>query len=654
MRYTVDIDIGGTLTDGLFSDGREVVAAKVDTTPHDFTVCFFECIREGAARLGYENLTDFLEDVKVIRWSSTIATNVLAEGKGPKLGLLISEGCGTDLYGDGVSPAIGKVIAPENIRQISEPVSEEEVLRKVRELLEHGVRRICVSLKGAFQNPEAEQRIKQLIDLQFPDHYLGAVPTLLGSDILHHPDDRTRTHLALINSYVHTPLAVALFKAEDELLLQHKYRKPVYIGHVNGGVARIAKTKGVDTTESGPVFGLHAAAYFAKRYGLDKVLSVDVGGTTAKIGLILGGEVVTVPEGDLFGIPLKTPWILLRSIALGGGSIARVRDGQITLGPESMGAYPGPACYDLGGENATLTDAFLVTGAMNPDRFLGGRRQLQMDRARDAIAKHVAGPLNIPVEEAAGRIVEKAMQMVADCALETLRDYGYTSEEFSLFTFGGNGSNFAAGVADKLNMKQAYVFSLGPVLSAFGSSVSDICHIHEEWPYMTLDQNAAPDVQAMVTAGHQRVIRDLEGEGLSPSEAELSVELVFAKKKDESEVVHLTMESALNGGIAEVAATRSGALLERIAVKGVSPTSKFELSEQEVTLSEAKEYLRRTMLWPSAAENAPVYDWEQLPRGAAFSGPACLESETVSCMVAPGWQVQIDGFGNAVFTKGGA
>jgi len=654
MRYTVDIDIGGTLTDGLFSDGQQVVAAKVDTTPHDFTVCFFECIREGATRLGYDNLTKFLEDVKVIRWSSTIATNVLAEGKGPKLGLLISEGHGTDLYGDGTSPAVQKVISPENIRQIGEPISEEEVLRKVRELLEQGVRRICVSLKGAFKDPSAERRIKALIDEQFPDHYLGAVPTLLGSDILHHPDDQTRTHLALINSYVHTPLAVALFKAEDELLLQHKYRKPVYIGHVNGGVARIAKTKGVDTTESGPVFGLNAAAYFAKRYGLDKVLSVDVGGTTAKIGLILNGEVVTVPEGDFFGIPLKTPWILLRSIALGGGSIARVKDGEITLGPESMGAYPGPACYDLGGENATLTDAFLITGAMNPERFLGGRRQLQTERARAAIKEHVAGPLNLSVEEAAGRIVEKAMQMVADAALETVRDYGHSPEGFSLFAFGGNGSNFASGVADRLGIKRAYVFSLGPVLSAFGSSVSDICHIHEEWPYLTLDENSGRELKSLVETGRQRVIRDLEGEGLSLSEAELSVELVFAMKKDESEVIRLSMESALNDGIAEVAAAHQGAVVERIAVKGVSPTSKFELTRQEITRGHAREDLKRTILWPTRVENAPVYDWEQLPRGAVFYGPACLESETVSCMVTPGWQVEIDGFGNAVFTKGGA
>lgn len=652
-KFTVDIDIGGTLTDGLFSDGRRVVAAKVDTTPHDFTVCFFDCLREGAHRLGYDDLTAFLADVQVIRWSSTIATNVLAEEKGPKIGLLIRAGHGTDLYGEGTSPAVGKVLAPENIARVSEPLVAEEVLQRVRGLLEQGVRRICVSLKGAFRDPAAEQAIRRLVQDQFPDHYLGAVPVLLGSDILHHPDDQTRTHLALINAYVHTPLAVALFKAEDELLLQHKYRKPVYIGHVNGGVARVAKTKGVDTTESGPVFGLQAAAYFARQYGLGKVLSLDVGGTTAKIGLILNGEVMTVPHGDLFGIPLKTPWILLRSIALGGGSIARVRAGALTLGPDSMGAYPGPACYDLGGEHATLTDAFVVSGAINPDRFLGGRRQLNVEQARSAVATHVADPLGLSVEAAAQRIIETAMDMVTRACAATLKESGHTADSFRLFAFGGNGANFAAGVADRLGLQEAYVFSLGPVLSAFGSSVSDICHIHEEWPYTPLTVGGAGDLVALVAAGRDRVLRDLEGEGLSPADADLSVELVLAGRGGGAEVVRLGVDAALNGGLADLAARRAGTTLERVAVRGVSPVVRLELPRSAAPAHGAEPGGRRAILWPQPEAAAPVYNWEDLRPGATFAGPACLEAETVSCQIPPGWRVQLDGLGNAVLTKGG-
>src|SRR3954451_10372322 len=148
--YTVDIDIGGTLTDGLFSDGETMTPVKVDTTPHDFTVCFFECLKEGARQLGFDSLTALLAQVAVIRCSATIATNIIAERKGPRTGLLVSEGTGPELYGDGPSPAVGHVIAPENI--LAAGASDSENLAAIRKLLEQGVRRIAVSIGGGFED----------------------------------------------------------------------------------------------------------------------------------------------------------------------------------------------------------------------------------------------------------------------------------------------------------------------------------------------------------------------------------------------------------------------------------------------------------------------------------------------------------------------
>src|SRR5919199_620693 len=156
--YTVDIDIGGTLTDGLFSDGTTVTPVKVDTTPHDFTVCFFECLKEGARQLGFENLTALLAQVAVIRWSATIATNIIAERKGPRIGLLVSPGTGTNLYGEGESPAVNRLIAPENIVEVGDN------LVAIRKLLEQGVRRIAVSLKGGYHDDTEEQAIRELVD----------------------------------------------------------------------------------------------------------------------------------------------------------------------------------------------------------------------------------------------------------------------------------------------------------------------------------------------------------------------------------------------------------------------------------------------------------------------------------------------------------
>lgn len=642
-RYTVDIDIGGTLTDGLFSDGEQTWTAKVDTTPHDFTVCFFDCLREGATLTGHADLATFLEEVAIIRWSSTIATNVLAEKKGPRLGLLVGPGHEQNLYGESESPAIGHLIMSENITTVKNPKNSEEVLSAIRGLLERGVRRICVSLKGAFGDEGGEKTIKRLVEEQFPDHYLGAVPVVLGSEICRHPDDMTRTHMGLINSYVHTPLAMALFKAEDELLSQYNYRRPLYIGHVNGGVARVSKTRGVDTTESGPVFGLMACAYFAKRYGLDKVISLDVGGTTAKIGIVVNGEPLTSEETNFFGIPLKTPWILLRSAALGGGSVARVRGDIVTLGPDSMGAYPGPACYDLGGDNATLTDAFLVSGMLDPERFLGGRRHLSVERAREALGEHIASLLGVSVEGAAGHVIDAANEIVEKTIRSTLEEAGQRSEGFDLFCFGGNGANFAAATAEHLGLEGAYVFKMGPVLSAFGSSVSDIAHVYEEWPFLELSDGAAAEqVWELIEAGRDRVLRDLEGEGLSISDAILTAEITVANGRARNLTLQLDPEK-----VTTTLSRFGDGTVERVAVRGVSPVPRLELEPSPGERYQARPRGRR----PVRGKEAGIYDWDDLSPGAVISGPAVLESETNTCTVPPGWSLEMDGFANAVLRK---
>ena len=369
--YTVDIDVGGTLTDGLFSDGKTAIPVKVDTTPHDLTVCFQDCLTQGARHLGFDDLTDFLNQVDLIRWSTTITSNALAQRTGPKLGLLVSAGHEHDLYAqDGSSPVLGSLVSPANVIGLSRPIDPKTVLLAVKTLLENGVRRICISLDGSFQDASDEQEAKRAIESQYPDHFLGTVPVLLGSDLSHYPDTATRTNHSLINAYVHGPLANALYKAEDDLRAAG-YEHPLLIGHANGGVSRVSKTKALDTLESGPTMGLFAASYFARAYQMSHVVTLDVGGTTSKVGIIRDGRIVMTNDADILGIPINAPTVLMQSIALGGGSVVNVdpTSQHLRLGPESMGAYPGPACYDLGGTEPTVTDAFLTLQWLPADNF---------------------------------------------------------------------------------------------------------------------------------------------------------------------------------------------------------------------------------------------------------------------------------------------
>jgi N-methylhydantoinase A len=646
-HFTVDVDIGGTLTDGLISDGGVVTPVKVDTTPHDFTVCFFNCLREGASRLGYDELTTFLAEVAVIRWSATIATNIIAERKGPRIGLLVSHGTGSELYGAGESAAIGRLVREEDIVALAEDATDTETLVAIRELLSKGVRRIAVSVGGSFADDSAEQAVKRLVDENFPDHYLGAVPLVLGSEICRHPDDQTRTHMALANAYVHTPLAVALFKAEDQLLGEHAYKRPVYIAHVNGGVARVAKTKAVDTAESSPYFGLCACAWWARHYGQDRVLALDVGGTTAKLGVVIDGEPLTIDQGELLGVPLKTPWTLLRSEAVGGGSVAAAVDGAVALGPESQGAFPGPACYDLGGGKPTLTDAFLVSGMLNPQRFLGGRRELRTDLAAAALRRDVAEPLGTDEVTAAGMVVDRAAEMVAAVAQSTLELGGVGREGFTLFCFGGNGGNFAAGVADLLGLGEAYVFALGPVLSAFGSSVSQIVHIHEEHPFADLNDDVDDALVDALERGVSEVSRDLRGEGLSVADATFSCELITSRDGSSERYTLEPDADALASALRELRA-EGDAVVERISVRGSSPVAVYEpvAGEESPYTPESSE--SRAL----RGHDAQVFVWEDLRPGASASGPALLESETNSCAIPTGWGVHIDGHANAVLRRG--
>jgi len=647
--YTVDIDVGGTLTDGLFSDGKTAIPVKVDTTPHDLTVCFRDCLTEGARRFGFDDLTAFLNQVDLIRWSTTITSNALAQRTGPKLGLLVSEGHEHDLYArDGSSAVLGTLIAPANVIGLSRPIEPKTVLLAVKTLLENGVRRICISLDGSYQDASDEQAMKRAIEAQYPDHFLGTVPVLLGSDLSHYPDTATRTNHSLINAYIHGPLANALYKAEDDLRAAG-YEHPLLIGHASGGVARVSKTKALDTLESGPTMGLFASAYFAHVYQLSRVVTLDVGGTTSKVGIIQDGRVAMTNDAPLLGIPINAPTVLMQSIALGGGSIVSVdsTSRQVRLGPESMGAYPGPACYDLGGTEATLTDAFLTLQWLPADYFLGGSRKLNVERAREVIEQHVARSLGKSVEQAALDIASAAFQMVADTMRDVLGRVNWRSEENTLFTFGGNGPAFACGVAERVGISQAYIFDLGAVFSAFGSSISDIAHVYEHGLNVSLSgAEGQRRVREVIERMRTEALHDMKGEGFTPDRVRLSLEaeVVDADGKLNSVVEDLSSTAPIDPHFLQ---TRQGKI-ELLRVRATASMAHYEVGRHAPNGHLPHEAVKgqRDVIWGRVSDPAILYTWEALRPGHEISGGAILESAWTTYPVLPGWSLRIDEYGN--------
>jgi len=657
---TADIDIGGTLTDGIFIDGAKLECVKVDTTPHDLTVCLFECLTQGAARLGYADLASLLEKLELIRWSTTITSNVLAEYRGSRIGLLISRGHEHDLYGEGSAAAVlGKILSPRDIFGVDDATGETEVMNGVRTLLESGVRRICVSLQGAQRDPRRELQIKRIIDQQYPDHFLGSVPVLAGSDISKSADDATRTYCAIINAYTHGALAATLFKAEDDLREVHRYAGTFLVSHINGGVAGISKTKAIDTIESGPILGIHGSAHLAKVYGLSDVVALDVGGTTAKVSVLQGAQPVQRKPSDFFGIPVQISLPYLRSIALGGGSVVKVAANgagpRVTLGPESMGALPGPACYGLGGDVPTLTDAFVASGLINPDYFLGGTKPIQLDAARAAIESNIAQAMKAPSDEACRAIIDRAFVSVASLMAEAGSELKRDLSGHTLFAYGGNGGLFACGVAEKAGIQQVYLLSLGPVFSAFGSCVSDISHVYERAvqikDFSAADVNKLNELLQEIKA---ESTRDLLGEGIKPVGItySLEVEAAGASSAGGSSVVVPLGESFPDAAaLRKLCETRVGgaATIELLRVQVQVAMPKPALQEKALSGSDAPHAVKgkRSVAWGSSNGEALLYDWDALKPGNRLEGCAVLEGSNSTYFVPQGWALEVDRFGNA-------
>jgi N-methylhydantoinase A/oxoprolinase/acetone carboxylase beta subunit len=656
---TIDIDTGGTMTDALVTDGATRHCIKVDTTPHDFTVSLQNCLKEAARLYGIESLDDFLRKVAFIRWSSTITTNVLAERRGAKVGLLVTRGHEEDLYGKGRSAIIDELVPADAVIGLPPSPEAKDILLGVKSLLEAGVRRICVALAGSFPDNRGELAIKQVIEGQYPDHIIGSVPVLLGSEMAQIGHDQTRAHYSAMNAYTHTRLATSLFKAEDVLRDEFGWRGTLLIGQTSGGVARIGKTKAVDTIESGPVFGTFGGAFVAREYGLENVVCFDVGGTTTKCSIVRNGEPVYQRGGNLMEVPVQTSFAMLRSAAIGGGSIARVKDGRLRLGPESQGAAPGPACYALGGREATLTDAILLLGYLDPDRFLGGRRKLSADHARKVIEKNVAKPLGLSVEQAALVIRDEAVSMMAELIANTLAEAGLKAPDTALFAFGGNGPMFGALVAERLGIQGAYAFDFGPVFGAFGSSVSDVAHVYERG--VGLEWTPAHHDAIAQTADrlYRQAVRDLEGEGFDPARAAYRYELEFGRDSDVAGSCRFDLPGAPgNSFIAAASSAIAQAGLSKVTapVMLVRLTARFEvganqLQKRRERRESVKAGTRPLQFNGRGAEPLPAYVWEQLNVSDRIVGPAMINGATMTCPVPPRWTLTVDAYGNAALKK---
>ncbi|MBI5921725.1 MAG: hydantoinase/oxoprolinase family protein [Betaproteobacteria bacterium] len=666
MGYTADIDTGGTFTDGFFTRGGEFHAVKTATTPHDLTLCFMECLKAGAQAFGVA-LGDFLEHADLIRFSNTIGTNTIIERNGSRVGLLLTQG------NESLAPLGDQkhtLLLPEMVLGLSEEVSVDGAIVRAPEasaimaaaqtLIDRGARCLVVALANSEANPANEQLVRETIKREYPRDYLGSVPVFLASDISARSGYAERINTAVLNAYIHSKLTRLLYKSGEDLR-RNRYRGHLFIGHNNGAAARVAKTRAINTYNSGPAAGLLGAREIGALYGARQIISGDMGGTSYDLGLIRDGEPGFSLRPDVEGFRCNLPMLSILALGAGGGSIATLVDGELRVGPRSAGALPGPACFDLGGADATVTDANLVLGLLDSDFFLGGAKKLNLVKARAAIENKIAKPLNISVEDAALRIVNV---VDANVACEIARLAGNEAQNTLMVVYGGAGPLHCCSMAQGIG--KLVVTPYSAVFSAYSSSLMDVGHIYYRRSSAAL--SADGDFTGMAQAISEMRVRaeqDMRGEGFAPENLYWTVELIVQGSDPESEARLTAAADFFRApqAVARLAVQAKEALGEK---NGQSPVitsiglfaragvPHFKMAAQTGSgrkLQDAQKSQRDIYLGAGHAVKVPVYDRDRLECGHQIDGPALVESVQTTIWVAQGWRLTVDQYQNAVLER---
>lgn len=637
MERLINIDNGGTLTDICVWDGKDFAFTKTLTTPFDLSQCLFEGITKVSTEVfGDKDLERLLQSTQHIRYSTTQGTNALVERKGPRIGLITDDAtvvnelrrteAEASLFDDLVGTRVGVV----------DPNTDEEdlsfsLVQLVNTLTTDGAARIVVAVR----NTEDERTLRRILLRKFPRHLLGSVPILYTSEFTADSVRARRIWSGIVNSFLHPTMERFLYNAEDRLRT-HKVQNPLLIYRNDGASSRVAKSVALKTYSSGPRGGLEGTRALAQAYGLEHVLMIDVGGTTTDIGSVKDARIAIDRRGSVAGVPISFPMSNVHSAGVGGSSIIAVRDGQITVGPESVGAAPGPACFGFGGKSATITDVNLLLGVLDPATYLDGDVSLDADRSRAVILSTVAEPLGISVEEALVRMEAAYFDRMAQSFAPMIEDPAATT----IAAFGGAGPMSACGAAGRNNVHTVLIPKLAAVFSAFGISFSDIGQTYEG----TIAEDTAESAKAVYDALVVRAERDMfqEGYGLDSCEFEWTLELEAADGTLVSERPYSP------GDVPQIGDGQHASLILNVTAElpHAPIAAGLEVTATPATASGS----RRVRSSATRVDDVPVYTLVDQVPGATAQGPAIVEGPFFTTRVLEGWKLDVTAAGDLMLT----
>lgn len=687
-RYRLGVDAGGTFTDFVLADAEGGVRLyKSPSTPHDPT----EAISKGLALIQEDTgLTpqDIISQCDLCINGTTVGLNALIQHKGAKTGLICTKGHEDSIeirlghkedgyrYDADYPPA--QMLVPRFLRRgvegrvvsngsVKTPLNEDDVRAACEVFLAEGVEAVAISFIWSVLHQDHERRAAEIVREMMPNVFLT-----VGSELYPQIREYTRTSTSIANAYL-GPILKKYVDGIDQYFRDLGAEYPVRYFQSNGGLAigQAMTDRSVYAINSGPASAPQAGLFVAAPFGVDNVISVDMGGTSFDITLTRGGSTNINKDIDFLRYRIGVPMIQVETLGAGGGSIGWIDEmGLLQVGPQSAGANPGPACYGNGGEEPTTTDANLVLGYLNPEGILGGRMALDRDKAYTAVKTRIADPLGISVERAAYGMFTIVNNNMVNGIRRVSVERGYDPRDFVLVAAGGAGSAHITALATEMGITTVLVPKLASGLCAFGQIISDVKYNFMATCPLRLEGDAAyKQINDTYAEIETEGVDHLETDGFARDRIDVkrSIDMRYVGQIHECTVEIDTFE--INADTVEKLINGFHAKHEQLYTYSEHNTP-IEVVNLESTLygrvdrpvlpelaaggsaDDAKRTTRQMIFARDGASvEAPVYDGEKLGAGAEVAGPAVIEEITTTIVIEPGWHASLHKSGSYVLKR---
>lgn len=667
-------EIGGTFTDIILYEEKNGKSAlktlKIASTPQS---------PERAVIQGADKLLDDFQNTEVMLHGSTVATNAVLERKGVPTALLVTKGFSDtleilrgdkeniyDLFyqrrpavvsRDCVYPVAERIYSDGSILA---PLDEAEILKIADDLKNRGIQSVGICFLHSYINAEHEKRAKEIIEEKLP----GCLVTA-SYEILPQFREYERTSTVAITSYI-APVMVRYIESLYRQLQERKFAGEIFITQSNGGIIPMEalRKEVARTLLSGPAAGVTGAVYMAQKLGIDDIITLDVGGTSADVCLVNNGTPMISNNNKIDGSAIAVPMVDIVTVGAGGGSIAWIDDGgMLQVGPQSSGAMPGPACYCRGGMDATVTDAFVYRGLIRADHFAGGNYRLDVSKSVNVI-NDIAddfGSAADEMAEAINRIVEanttQAVRLVST-------ERGYDARSYTMVAFGGAGALMAASVANELGMKKVLVPNYAGILSSFGLLVADIIRDYVQTKVSLCKDTSLEELDDIFTKMQERAYQDMQEYGFADENIAFRFSL---DARYEGQAFELPVEFDSIPKSTEMITERfHEAHHKRYGFN--SPNNDVEIVNYRIKTivrqdnhvaddiiyevkTDIEEYVEKDVLIDGTWRPCRFYAWSRLIKDAEITGPAVIEDETSTCYVPIGWIAKLMYNGSIILEK---